>query len=342
MHPGQVGSLIPSFYPARAQPCPTLGKGPGGYEVFTLGAYAGSDITGDGKLDLAALMGGGHPGDGLAVYFNQNGGAWPANSYPAAEINGSNGYIFKVTNPPPSPPATSTRAATAALSSAFPAIAATPEKPISSSARAAAYTWPHSGVLTSGDLTGGTTGVIIPGVNSGDKLGTAIAVGDLTGDGINDFAISAPYASPLRANGAAPPGWSTSSTANAGLAVHPRPQRAVSFLSWWVSCSPLRKADVEILVPVTETFARFDNDGIGHKIVIRPSGAAFHELRHVQDGLNCPPRTIHALDFAGQLIKKRFCLLRGDIAAVAHLHFIAELGHRPIRRSGIALMNDGM
>ena len=142
-------------------------------------------------------MGGGHAGDGLAVYFNQNGGAWPANSYPAAEINGSNGYIFTVTSPAALATGDVNKSGYSGTIVGVPSDSGNTGKAYVIFGQSSTYTWPHSGVLTSGDLTGGSTGVIIPGVNSGDKLGTAIAVGDLTGDGINDFAVSAPYASPV-------------------------------------------------------------------------------------------------------------------------------------------------
>ena len=144
------------------------------------------------------------------MYFNQNGGAWPANSYPAAEINGSNGYIFKVNQPTALATGDVNKSGYSSSIVGVSGDSGNTGKAYLIFGQSSTYTWPHSGVLTSGDLTGGTTGVIIPGVNSGDKLGTSIAVGDITGDGINDFAISAPGALPTAST---PPGRSMSSTA---------------------------------------------------------------------------------------------------------------------------------
>ena len=119
-----------------------------------------------------------------------------ADSDPPSEINGSNGYIFNVSQP--------TSIAAGDINKDGMADTIVGVSGANSNAGEAyvilgqnsSFTWPNSGVITPSYLTGGTTGVSIPGLNSGDKFGSAIAVGDITGDNIPDIAISAPGASP--------------------------------------------------------------------------------------------------------------------------------------------------
>ena len=165
-----------------------------GNVAFT-GAAASADLNGDGKLDFAALMNWPNTGDGVAAYFNQgSSGTWPASSTPPLEINGTNGFIFTVSSP--------TALALGDVNKDGFGDAIVGVSSANSNAGEAyvifgsSGTFPNSGVITPSYLTGGTTGFSLPGVSSGDLLGTAVATGDLNGDGYPDIAVSAPGASP--------------------------------------------------------------------------------------------------------------------------------------------------